>query len=98
MQTTKIAFQFLVLCIFVFFTTSCSHAENIITGTFPSLAGKEIRLEGFRGLDTYVIDRTQVDEKGKFTLSFEDKDKGMGYLVAGEERPFIVVLSDETLA
>ncbi|MFW5726043.1 MAG: TlpA family protein disulfide reductase [Bacteroidota bacterium] len=73
------------------------NAQNTIIGTFPPLAGQDVRLEGFLGFDTYVIDETAVNARGEFTLSWSEVDEGMGLLMTGEDRPFIVVLSDDTL-
>ncbi|HNW90216.1 MAG TPA: thioredoxin-like domain-containing protein [Bacteroidales bacterium] len=84
----------LILLLFV----SCSvYSQKTITGTFPVLANQQINLSGFSGFDTYVIDSIQANEKGAFILSFIEKDYGMGYLSTDNDKPFIIVLSDETI-
>lgn len=97
MKKTSRGKLFFIFCTIFLTSAFSANSQNNITGTFPPLAGKEVRLEGFNGFNTYLIDRVKVDNKGEFTLSYADKDRGMGYLVSGEDRPFIVVLSDDTL-
>jgi hypothetical protein len=48
---------------------------------------------GFEGFDTYTIDSVRTDDQGRFELSFSEKDYGMGYLAAEDDRPFIVILA-----
>ncbi len=72
-------------------------AQSSITGTFSDIASQQIKLFGFNGFDTYVIDSTQADEKGKFTLKFNKKDYGMGYLLSENSKSFVVILAGEGL-
>ncbi len=73
--------------------TQCSNGQPTISGTFPQLANQQIKLEGFNGFETYEIGNTQANAQGEFTLNYKTSDTGMGYLVAKDEKPFIVVLS-----
>lgn len=66
-----------------------------IEGHFPALAGKEIRLEGFSGLNTFFIDAYQVDPEGYFQLNYENVEEGVGYLASDGESPYFVILSGE---
>jgi len=68
------------------------YSQNTINGTFPGLANQQIKLIGFTGFDTYAIDSIQANEKGAFNLSYSEKDYGMGYLAAEDNKPFIVIL------
>ena len=78
--------------------SAVSYPQNSVTGTLTSLAGQQIKLAGFDGFNTYVIDSTNASSKGNFTLSFGKNDYGMGYLVAEDNNPFIVILApDENL-
>jgi len=72
-------------------------AQHSITGSFPFLASQHVRLIGFEGFDIYVIDSTKVSEQGVFTLKYADKDRGMGYLVAEDNKAYFVVLANENI-
>lgn len=74
-----------------------TYSQSTITGTFPGIANQQIKLFGFSGFDTYAIDSIQADEKGVFNLSYSEKDYGMGYLSAQNNKPFFIVLSGETI-
>lgn len=73
------------------------YSQNTITGTFPGLINQQIKLIGFNGFDTYVIDSIRANEKGVFNLSYSNKDYGMGYLSTDDNKRFFVVLSGETI-
>jgi thiol-disulfide isomerase/thioredoxin len=88
----------LLLPLIFFGLTQCSNGQQTITGTFPQLANQTIKLEGFNGFKTYVIDSVQVSENGAFKLRYDVKDFGMGYLLNEEEKLFIVVLSGNAIA
>jgi hypothetical protein len=68
-----------------------------IEGNFALMSGNEIRLEGFKGLNSYIISTTAIDEKGNFKLSYSPEDYGVGYLIYGEDKPFILILSGEDI-
>ena len=61
----------LLICSFIY-------SQSTITGTFPDLANQQIKLFGFNGFETYVIDKVKVNDKGFFNLSYSKKDYGMG--------------------
>ena len=73
------------------------YSQNTITGTFLSLNNQQIKLIGFNGFNTYVIDSVQVNEKGEFKLAYSETDYGMGYLSAEDNKPFFVVLGGEAI-
>lgn len=83
--------------IVLLFTCTFVWSQNRITGTFPGLAGQQVKLVGFNGFNTYVIDSVKVNGKGVFNLSYSNKNRGMGYLSARDNTPFLVVLSGETI-
>ena len=68
-------------------------AQNNITGTFPALANQQIKLVGFKAVDTYTIDSVQTNEKGLFQLSYGTEDVGMAYLLSEEDKSFLVILT-----
>jgi hypothetical protein len=80
-------------CIALVCVSAAACSQNTINGTFPNLANQQVKLVGFDGFDTYVIDSVKASEKGSFRLSFGAKDYGMGYLAAEDNRPFIVILA-----
>jgi len=73
------------------------YAQYTITGNFPLLAGQQVRLSGFEGFGIYTIDSSTVSEQGVFTLKYTDKNRGMGYLAAAENKAYFVVLANEDI-
>jgi len=71
-----------------------TYAQNIITGQFPKFANQQLKLTGYEGFDTYPIDSAKVDKNGAFQLLFSQKDYGMGYLAAEDNKAFIVILAE----
>lgn len=87
---------------FLTFLISCllslsAYAQHNISGNFPALAGQQVKLVGFQDFRNYTIDSVMVSEQGNFTMNYADKDLGMGYLAAKDNKPFIVILSSEGL-
>ena len=79
------------------FIAIVASAQHSITGNFPPLAGQEVRLVGFKGFGVYTIDSTKVSEQGVFTLNYADKDNGMGYVSAADNKAYFVVLANENI-
>jgi len=77
------------LFIFLFFKTS---AQNTIVGNFSSIKRQTIRLMGFQGVDTFIIDSAEVNAVGNFELHYSDANLGMGYILTNENKPYMVVL------
>lgn len=69
-------------------------SQNTVTGTFTDLANEQIKLVGYSGFNTYTIDSTHADKKGKFLLSFGKKDGGVGYLMSENNKSFVIVLAE----
>ena len=61
------------------------------------MAGQQVKLVGFQDFDIYTIDSTKVSEQGDFTLNYSDKDWGMGYLAATDNKAYFVVLGNEEI-
>lgn len=70
-----------------------AYSQGTITGTFPALHNQLVKLSGFKGFDTYIIDSIRVNSRGNFTLSFGLNDYGMGYLTAEDNKSFSVILA-----
>lgn len=70
-------------------------AQHNIKGSFPPLAGQQVKLVGFQDFDIYTIDSTTVSEQGKFTLTYAEKDLGMGYVASEDNSAYIVVFAPE---
>jgi thiol-disulfide isomerase/thioredoxin len=82
------------LTIFSIFSFSLD-AQYTITGDFPHLAGQQVHLVSFNGFGIYSIDSTKVSVNGHFTLRYTSGDRGMGCLVAEDNKPYFVVLANE---
>ena len=57
-----------IIFIVVVLISSWGVAQKI-TGSFPSLAGQNVKLEGFSGFKTYPIANTQISKEGNFELT-----------------------------
>jgi thiol-disulfide isomerase/thioredoxin len=68
-----------------------------LSGHLPGLSGEPIKLIGFKGLDSYLIDSTGIQKNGSFQLSFKSGDYGMGLLLVPNLKPFSVVLCGEQI-
>jgi hypothetical protein len=87
--------HFLIIFLFLSFF---AYGQGTITGTFPSLKNQYVKLTGFDGFKTYIIDSVKANENGIFQLTFGKNDNGMGYLAAEDNKPFIIILAgDENL-
>ncbi len=86
----KIIISSILLLIYAF-----AFSQYTVEGTFSGIANQQVKLAGFEGFNTYVIDSVKVNEKGIFHLSFSKKDLGMGYLAAEDNKAFIVVLAED---
>lgn len=86
-----------VILIWNMFISSGLVAQKV-TGSFPSLAGQNVKLEGFSGFKTYPIANTQISKEGNFELSYTKTDYGVGYLMAEDNKPLFVLLSGENIS
>lgn len=92
MEVNKKLVYFLTL----FVLTNLIHAQSI-QGNLSLLANQEIKLEGFNGLKNYTIAKSKLDDKGNFKLNYSLNDIGMGFLIAGDEKPYLLILSGEDI-
>lgn len=74
-----------------------AYSQNTISGTFSGHCNEEIKLIGFKGFDTYVIDIAQTNGIGEFTLFYKKEDYGVGYLSTQDNRQLFVVLEDKNV-
>jgi thiol-disulfide isomerase/thioredoxin len=77
-------------------TTTSFFSQNI-SGNLSLLANKNIRLEGFNGLNSYPISSAKLDEKGNYKLTYSKSDFGVGYLISEDKKPLFVILSGEEI-
>ena len=70
---------------------------QVISGNLPLLSNQTIRLEGFEGLKTYPISKSDIDKDGGFQLKYSKSDIGMGYLISSDDKQFLVILSGENI-
>lgn len=68
-----------------------------ISGRFSLFANQNIKLEGFRGLKSYTIGDVYSDNYGNFSISYNNTDQGIGYLITSEQKPFFVILTGEEI-
>lgn len=86
---------------FAFIYVLLFHATDVmaqsVSGQLSQYTQKEIKLEGFKGTTTYPIGSVSTDIQGKFTINYTANDFGMGYLITPDSKPFLVLLSGETI-
>lgn len=70
-------------------------AQHKVSGSFPTLAGQQVKLVGFQDFGIYTIDSTSVSKEGKFELDFAYKDLGIGYLSVADNKAYFIVLDQE---
>jgi thiol-disulfide isomerase/thioredoxin len=89
--------QKLFLTLSLLFIVNLNCISQVVTGQFSQLVNQEIRLEGFDGFETFLISKAKTDSDGSFALNYNSDYKGMGFLVAADNKPFFVVLSGEDI-
>jgi thiol-disulfide isomerase/thioredoxin len=68
-----------------------------IKGTMTSLIGQTIQIEAFKGFKSYTAASSIIDKNGAFDLVFSSADYGMAYIVVKGQKPFLVLLSNESI-
>lgn len=81
---------------FLIYTLLETKGQTLICN-FPLLKNQTIYLEGFKGKDTYIIDSAIVNEQGNFTLHYDSKDYGMGYIKSPNSKPSMLVLENNNV-
>jgi thiol-disulfide isomerase/thioredoxin len=69
-----------------------------ITGNFPDIANRQVKLFGFNGFSANPIDSVNVSADGTFMLSFNADHYGVGYLVTDDSKAFMVILAPENVS
>lgn len=89
--------KFAVILIFCLWLPLLLPGQYSLQGHFPGLAGKVIKLEGYRGTDPYLISETKADAAGKFSLSWSEQQFGRGFLLSEDNKSYFVILCGEEL-
>lgn len=84
------------LFVFATFLLNSAYSQSI-SGRLSQLTNQSIKLEGFNGLKTYEIAASRIDSNGYFKISYTPADKGVGYLLTSENKPFFVLLTGESI-
>ncbi|MDM8162157.1 TlpA disulfide reductase family protein [Labilibaculum sp. K2S] len=97
MKIRKSGINYFISAVMLCFSFFASHAQNTVTGKFPALAGKQVKLVGFTSFGTYGIDSALVTEQGVFKLNYADTNCGMAYLSSWGKNTYFVVLNKEDI-
>ncbi|MDG4949636.1 redoxin domain-containing protein [Weeksellaceae bacterium KMM 9724] len=89
--------KFISSLLLLYFLNLSLNAQHNIHGSFPGLAGQQVKLVSFKNLGIKSIDSIKVDAKGDFKLQFPKDQVGMAYLTAEDNKPFIIVLDGEDI-
>lgn len=84
-----------IYILFIFVTTTLMGQS--IEGNLSKLIHKKIKLEGFNGLQSYLISEISTDGNGNFKLTYSKSDYGVGYLISEENKPLFVILNSESI-
>lgn len=89
--------KILLFCVALLGGVGCSatYTQQTVQGEFFAHGGQLMKLHGYSGFETYVIDSVIVDEKGSFVLRFGEADYGMGSLLAEDGKLFLVILAPD---
>ena len=84
-----------VICLFLACGFGCTetYTQQTVRGDFKELGGQQLKLMGYNGFETYVIDSARADQDGGFVLEFREEDYGMAYLTSANEKAFVVTLA-----
>ncbi len=72
-------------------------SAQVLSGQFSGLKNQELVLEGFRGAKPHRIAKFNVDQQGKFTFSYAEKDYGMAVLKTSSGHSLLVLLNGEDI-
>lgn len=87
-----------ILFYLLFIFSGAINAQFQIEGKLTNQTNQKIQLLGFEGVQAYIIDETEIDTHGNFTLNFSEADYGMGYLTSKNNASQILVLAKENTA
>lgn len=74
---------------------SISIQAQHISGKLSKLKHSEIKLNGFKGMNNYLVASTVTDGNGNFKLAYSKENYGIAYLISTDNKPFIVVLGNQ---
>lgn len=74
---------------------TCGLQAQTISGRLEGMPLQSIALYSFDGFESYEVDAVLSDEQGEFSLTYATQDQGVGYLVAGRQNPYILILGSE---
>ncbi len=80
----------------IFFSFSSLFAQTI-NGNLSNSANQKIKLEGFNGIQSYLISEASTNGNGNFKLTYTKSDYGVGYLISEENKPLFVILNGEDI-
>ena len=86
------------LHVLAFFFVVCSGvapAQHNLSGTFAAHGGAEVRLLGYNGVETQVLDQGTLTPEGGFQLNYPHAYVGMGLLQLKDAGSLLVILSHE---
>jgi hypothetical protein len=83
--------------ILLFLILSLNVFGQSIKGTMTSLVGQTVQLEAFKGFKSYTASSAKIGPNGTFELFFSTSDYGMAYIVVKGQKPFLVLLSNESI-
>jgi len=86
-----------ILLAFLVFFAPWVNAQYHIQGTLSELAGQPVKLVGYHGLDSYIIDSTVANEKGLFYLKFNKEHTGAAVITTSGNNSFLVILDRENI-
>ena len=88
--------SFIYVLLFIFYSIK-AFPQYKIDGNLTESASRKIQLLGFEGIQVYLIDETQIDTNGNFSLTYTADDYGMGYLNISQNENHIIVLAKENV-
>jgi len=88
-----IQFLIAIVCLLI---TSKNQAQTI-TCKMPLSIGESVKLESFKGFKNYTVANANITNEGFFELNFSSSDYGMAYLIVKGQKPFLIVLSNESI-
>lgn len=74
-----------------------TYSQFFISGKIATNKNNTIKLIGVNGFNNYVISESIVSNEGYFKLKYFDNNKGIGFFIVNDSKPFLVILSGEKI-
>jgi thiol-disulfide isomerase/thioredoxin len=87
--------KLLVSFCFSFLTWTLAFGQ--VSGRLAHHANQEVKLLGYKGLETLELAKTTIDSLGNFSLKYNDEYKGMGYLDTEDKSQLFIVLNESSI-